>query len=136
MSEDIESEDPADAIYRFALCYHEREFGSRYAIIGDDKLRSACGRPFHTFGGEVLFPTLAGRAAALLDAINQAHAFTDGNKRTAWMCLVYFLARSGYSIRADDAEAEALVLAVVKGDVELDFVSSWIAARLSVRRSQ
>ncbi|MBM6980037.1 MAG: type II toxin-antitoxin system death-on-curing family toxin [Actinomyces succiniciruminis] len=130
------SEDLADDIYRFALRYYEHVFGTRYAIIDDGKLRSACGRPFHTFGGEVLFPTLAGRAAALLEAINQAHAFPDGNKRTAWMCLGYFLARSGYSIRADDVEAEALVLAVVKGDVELDSVSSWIAARLTVRRSQ
>lgn len=129
------SEDLADDIYRFALWYYERMFGTGHAIIGDDKLRGACGRPFHTFGGEVFFPTLTERAAALLDAINQAHAFPDGNKRTAWMCLVYFLARSGYSLRADDAEAEALVIAVVKGEVELENVSSWIAARLIVRRS-
>lgn len=50
---------------------------------GDEELDGVLARPQATFGGEDLLPTLAEKAAALLQSIAIAHPFIDGNKRAA-----------------------------------------------------
>ena len=66
------SDDPAWALHIFAICYNKRACGDQHLLIGADRLRSACGRPFHTFDGYPITPSVAGRAALILDGINQA----------------------------------------------------------------
>lgn len=70
----------------------------------------------------------------ILDALNQAHAFQDGNKRTAWMCMIYFLNRSGFTIEdVPEEEAEAFVIDVVTHQISLHAIEKWIAARIIIR---
>jgi len=56
------------------------------------RLLGACGRAFQTFGGEQFYATDMEKAAALFHGIISGHAFVDGNKRTATITVVLFLA--------------------------------------------
>ena len=55
-------------------------------------LQSCCARPFQTAFGEDLFPRDIDKAAALFHAIVANHPFVDGNKRTATLSAILFLA--------------------------------------------
>ncbi|WP_172191837.1 Fic family protein [Actinomyces faecalis] len=85
-------------LHGFAIRYNRRACGADHAVLSPEKLAGACGRAFQTFDGAPLATRVTQRAAMILDAINQAHAFQDGNKRTAWMSMIYFLDRSGFTI--------------------------------------
>lgn len=61
-------------------------------LLGDrGKLEGAVAAPFATWDGNDLYPSLAEKAAKLVEAIVTAHAFDDGNKRVAWLACVNFL---------------------------------------------
>lgn len=45
-------------------------------------LDSAIARPFQSFGGEDLYPSVFEKAAAIGESIIMNHPFIDGNKRT------------------------------------------------------
>jgi death-on-curing protein len=66
--------------------------------------------------GEVAYPTLFGKAAALLFSVCQNHTLLDGNKRLAWAAAVTFLALNGPPVPDIDVDAaEAFLLSVVDG---------------------
>ena len=56
------------------------------------RLLGACGRAFQGFGDEQFYPTDFDKAAALFHGIICDHAFVDGNKRTASLTVLLFLA--------------------------------------------
>jgi death on curing protein len=71
------------------LAIHRRlieKHGGTDALYGDtkEKLESALAQPGAVLFGHVAFPTIYEQAAAYLYFIAKAHAFVDGNKRTAW----------------------------------------------------
>jgi death-on-curing family protein len=78
-------------------------------------LESALARPFQTFGGEELYPTLPLKAAALFHSLVCNHCFANGNKRTAVIALHFFMLGNGrmlvtsneelYSLANDTADA-------------------------------
>lgn len=81
-------------------------------------LEAGCARPLNRFGYGETDP--AGLAAAYAFSIAKAHAFVDGNKRTAFVTAVTFLRLNGWAFRpepvagvdrmedlARDAESEA-----------------------------
>ena len=81
-------------------------------------LAAAAARPSAVLFGQTAYPTLFGKAAALLFSICQNRALLDGNKRLAWAAAVTFLALNGVPIPDIDVDAaEARVLAVAKGEV-------------------
>ena len=94
---------------------------------GDEELDGALARPQATFGGEDLLPTLAEKAAALLQSITIAHPFIDGNKRAAIGAALLFLELNGVSQRADEDGLYDLVIAVTTGALR---ENADIAARL------
>ncbi len=65
--------------------------GIWHAVLDRGKLESALARPLQTGFGQLLYPTLIERGAALLHGVASAHAFQDGNKRTAWLCTAIYL---------------------------------------------
>lgn len=76
------------------------------------------------------------KAAALLQSMAMNHGFVDGNKRTALLILKVFLSRSGYQLSSVPDEnindaAEAVVLGLVEGRVDLDQLTAWFRARLT-----
>jgi death-on-curing protein len=98
-----------------------------HAVTNRDRLESALARPMHTFDGQLLFPTLIERAAALLHGVATAHGFFDGNKRTAWLCTATYLEREGSPLQ----EIPALVVAdfvvdVVVGHIDQESAALWL----------
>lgn len=61
-------------------------------------LESALGRPFHSMGGQDLYPTIIEKAAALFHSLIANHPFQNGNKRTAVIAVDAFLLANGYSL--------------------------------------
>lgn len=72
------------------------EFASDvFANPKDDSFESSVNQIYQTFGGEELYPTLEEKASMLLYLITKNHSFSDGNKRIAASCFLYFLEKNG-----------------------------------------
>jgi death-on-curing protein len=105
------------------------------ADLGDLQVRdvglldSAAHRPGSAFAGQDAYPTLAGKAAALLQSVVMNHALVDGNKRLAWLSCVVFLDLNGHRSALTPAEATTLVLDTITTSMDVDA----IAERLKVR---
>lgn len=81
-------------------------------------LAAAAARPSSVLFGQTAYPTLFGKAAALLFSVCQNHALLDGNKRLAWAAAITFLALNGTPIPDIDVDAaEAFMLDVAKGEL-------------------
>ncbi|MFJ2434215.1 type II toxin-antitoxin system death-on-curing family toxin [Streptomyces anulatus] len=78
-------------------------------------LESAAHRPSAAMFGEEAYPDLIDKAAALLQSLAVNHPLFDGNKRTAWLSCVTFLAMNGVELRPDIDAAERLVIDVATG---------------------
>ena len=68
------------------------EFASDvFANPKDKSFASSVNQIYQTFGGNDCYPTLEEKAAMLLYLITKNHSFSDGNKRIAASCFLYFL---------------------------------------------
>lgn len=96
--------------------------GENYALLFSDKLESALYRPYQQFayGGvdDVLLLTVY-----TMEAIAKAHAFEQGNKRTAFAAGSLFLENNGYLLKRPDGEefAQAFVALVTNEITPEDF---------------
>ncbi|RBL87402.1 type II toxin-antitoxin system death-on-curing family toxin, partial [Streptomyces cavourensis] len=81
-------------------------------------LESAAHRPSAAMFGEEAYPDLIDKAAALLQSLAVNHPLFDGNKRTAWLSCVTFLAMNGVDLRPDIDAAERLVIDVATGETD------------------
>lgn len=81
-------------------------------------LDSAVHRPSAAMFGQEAYPELLDKAAALLQSLAVNHPLFDGNKRTAWLSCVTFLAINGVELRPDIDAAERLVISVSTGEIE------------------
>jgi death-on-curing protein len=93
-------------------------------------LASAAERPRATVLGDDAYPTLAEKAAALMPALARNHAFDDGNKRLAWAATRIFCLLNDRDLAYGVDEAEALVQAVARGDVEAADIATSIERHL------
>jgi len=106
-----------------------------HAITNDPMVRdihllhSAVRRPMLLLFGEPQFPTLADKAAALMESLAYHHLFVDGNKRTAVQAVAHFLARNGQHFAYDPARDAGFVLAVARGEHDTAAIAAWIAER-------
>jgi len=81
-------------------------------------LAAAAARPGTVVFGQVAYPTLFGKAAALLFSVCQNRALLDGNKRLAWAAAVTFLALNGVPVPEVDVDsAETFILSVASGSL-------------------
>ncbi|QFR93866.1 type II toxin-antitoxin system death-on-curing family toxin [Streptomyces tsukubensis] len=81
-------------------------------------LESAVRRPSAALFGEEAYPELFEKAAALLQSLAVNRPFLDGNKRTAWLSCVTFLAMNGVQPRPGIDRAERLVIDVSTGEAD------------------
>lgn len=82
-------------------------------------LESACHRPQASFFGQEAYPTLAGKAAALMHSVVGNHALVDGNKRLGFLATAVFLRVNGYSLELTDNEAFDLTMSVAAGQLDV-----------------
>jgi death on curing protein len=94
-------------------------------------LEAACARPRTSVFGADAYPTLAGKAAALLHSLVGNHALVDGNKRLGWLAAVVFLDLNGWDVILDDEAAFRLVMDVAEGTLDVEAISGILEAALS-----
>lgn len=103
-----------------------------HVLLDVGKLEGALGRPMHTFDGQALHPTLFERAGALLDGLVAAHAFQDGNKRTAWISANIYLDAFGAVLGAiDPFEAADFVEDIALRKYSVKEISFWLVDRIA-----
>jgi len=105
-------------------------------VIGEVEVRdrgllaSAAGRSESTVLGDDAYPTFADKAAALMHSLARNHALVDGNKRLAWAATRVFCLLNGRDLDFTVDEAETLVLAVARGELEVTEIASSIDKHL------
>ncbi|MBY6141161.1 type II toxin-antitoxin system death-on-curing family toxin [Leisingera daeponensis] len=67
-------------------------------------------------------------AAAYAFGLAKAHAFVDGNKRTAFVTAVTFLRLNGYQFRPDLVEGVRMMEDLATGDVDEARFAQWLTA--------
>lgn len=98
-------------------------------------LDSAVNRPFQTFDGVDLHPSIVHKAAALFHSLACNHCFLNGNKRTAVMGIDMFLTANGVFLLISNDDMYALAKQTVEAnqrgeplDHSLDRLATRIAA--------
>ena len=66
--------------------------------------------------GRELYPSLWLKAAYIVQKITKKHIFIDGNKRTAFICLLLFLRKNGWNLQLTADEGEAFIMQVTLAD--------------------
>lgn len=89
-------------------------------------LESAVMMPRAQFGGQYLHEDIPTMAAAYLFHIAQAHAFRDGNKRTAVLSALVFLDHNGFEVTADNDDIIDVGLNVASGELDKSGVIHWM----------
>lgn len=79
-------------------------FGGSHGVRDINGLDAALNRPFATFDGKDLYPTMVDKAAAVFESILINHPFLDGNKRTGYVLMRMFLMQNGQDIIASQDE--------------------------------
>lgn len=92
-------------------------------------LDAAVARPAASAFGEDAYPTLREKAAALLHSVTRNHPFTDGNKRTATVGVVFMFLVNGFSVVWDRDDALTMIVRVAEGQAKLDEVAEWFPLR-------
>ncbi len=107
--------------------------GGTHGVLDPGLLSSAVAMPQATFEGRYLHDSIAAMAGAYLYHICQAHAFHDGNKRTAVLAAVVFLDLNGYDLEVDDHTFEELVVSVATRRAGKDRVTAFIEGHMVPR---
>ena len=109
------------------LAVHDEQLAEHGGLSGvrdDGLLESAMARPEHLAAyGE---PDVAELAASYGYGIARNHPFIDGNKRTAFVAALLFLAFNYYSLQALDADKVIVMLKVAAGELTEAEFATWI----------
>ena len=105
-------------------------FGGSHGIRDLSSLQSALSRPFDTFEGKELYPTVIAKAAALFQSLLSNHPFVDGNKRTGYVVTRLFFMNNGFDIEASQEEKYEFVMQVASGRSDFDQIAEWLARHL------
>lgn len=89
-------------------------------------LEAAVARPAASAFGQDAYPTLSHKAAALLHSVARNHPFTDGNKRTATVGMIFMLQINGQSVNWQPEAALKLILQVAEGRIEVEEIAAWL----------
>ena len=63
--------------------------------------------------------------------LSRAHAFSDGNKRTAFITMMAGLGLHGHELTATEAEVVDAAVAVADGSMLATALAEWVSARLT-----
>ncbi len=115
------------------LRIHERvivQYGGSFGILNQGALESALAASQQTMFGQELYPDIESKAAILFFLVAKNHAFMDGNKRTAFACLLRFLKVNGFTLNAPDDELYQFTIEVATSVLDKEQVTEWIRVRL------
>lgn len=103
------------------------ELVCRVPLMDRGKLDGALAAPRQSAFECDAYPTLAEKAGKLLESVSRAHAFQDGNKRTAWLCCVTFLEINGIVVHhLTQMNVADVVEAIATGHHEVAKIAQWL----------
>lgn len=102
------------------------ETGGMHGVRDLPMLESALARPQSSFDGLDLYPTLFGKAAALLHLLINNHPFIDGNKRTGITAVGLFLNSNGCHLTASSKDLESFTLMVATSHLDIELLATWL----------
>ncbi|MCW3107527.1 MAG: death on curing protein [Segetibacter sp.] len=102
------------------------KFGGANGIRDMGGLESALARPFQTFAGEDLYPTIFEKAAAVGESLIMNHPFIDGNKRSGFLLMEALLRYEGYKINASDESLYNFVINISTGSISFEEIVEWL----------
>lgn len=112
--------------------FHDRQIarhGGASGMRDIGLLEAACDRPKNLVAyGD---PTLAELAAAYAFGIAKAHAFVDGNKRTAFVTALTFLRLNGFGFATDPATGVRMMEDLASDDVSEAAFARWVSDCMS-----
>ena len=111
------------------LAIHDRQIarhGGAPGLRDLALLEMGCARPLNLSAYADAEP--ARIAAAYAFGIAKAHAFVDGNKRTAFVTALTFLRLNGYGFRPDPFEGVKMMEDLASGDADEAAFAAWLAA--------
>lgn len=116
----------------YAIALNRDLTGQHHRVLNHGSLEGALARPLATYEARFLHESLLSRAAALLDGLVQAHAFFDGNKRTAWLLSIMYLEHHDVQVRDIAAEeVEQFVVGMVLHQHDVASGAAWFADRIA-----
>jgi death on curing protein len=105
-------------------------------VIGNVRIRdvgllaSAAARPHASAFGECAYPSFAEKTAALMHSLARNHPLVDGNKRLAWASSRVFCLINGLDLAYTMDDAEAMVLAVAAGHLDVAELAASLQSHL------
>jgi death-on-curing protein len=110
-----------DAIHADQLQQH----GGLRGVRDEHALESALDRPRNKWAYEPECD-LAALAAAYGFSLARSHAYSDGNKRVAYMVMYTFLGVNGLDILAPEPEVVRLVVDLASGECDESELAEWL----------
>lgn len=114
---------------RVVLAYHDMqlaEHGGSSGVRDEGLLESAMARLQNIAAYSDTAPTLYKLAAAYAFGIVRNHPFVDGNKRTALVVSLAFLARNGIVFQADQQETYLVFYDLAAGNLGEEELAAWL----------
>ncbi len=112
-----------------ALIYHAEslaEHGGTEGIRDLSGLEAALARPRNLLAYSKTRPSLFELAARYAFGIARSHPFVDGNKRTAFLVSVVFLAVNGTELTAEPEDRYLTFLGLAQGSVTEKQLTVWL----------
>lgn len=114
------------------VAFHDEQLAAHGGLPGfadEGALTAALERPrnaaFYAGVGDI-----CRLAAVYLVGVAKAHAFSDANKRTAWLTANLFLELNGYELTDfEPADALAMVVGAADSSLDIDAVTAWFVKR-------
>jgi death on curing protein len=117
-----------------ALLIHDflvEKFGGSRGVRDEGALVSAISRPYQTFDGHDLYPSIVEKAASLIESILVNHPFVDGNKRTGYVLMRLLLLKSGHDIQGDEQAKYDFVISIASGKSTWEEIVTWLEAHIT-----
>ena len=83
-------------------------------------LDSALARPKTSIFGEDAYTTLELKGASVMHSVIKNHPMIDGNKRTAWILMVTFMALNGLDVEMTTETGMMLAIGLATDELTLD----------------
>lgn len=103
-----------------------QKYGGAEGVRDLGLLKSAIARPFQTFGGEELYPSVFEKAAALGESLIVNHPFVDGNKRTGFLAMASLLEEEAFLLKATQDEAYDFTILISIGNTKTEDIIEWL----------
>ena len=102
------------------------KFGGKEGIRDISALESALNRPYLTFEGKDLYPTIIEKVAALLESLIKNHPFNDGNKRIGYTISRLVLLNNNLDIKASELEKYDFIIQIAKNKLDYKHILEWL----------